>query len=162
MNGQQQQTNWWEDQWSNLKGIPSAVGNVATDIVSTFNTPQTTQQQLANLQNYDVNAFVKTLNQDQLTKFQAMPQTEQLKFMQANNAPLMQQSWLSQNLSGLSNIGQGIGGLAQSWQGMQNLNLAKDQFDFQKSAWGQQYADQKAAYDREIADREARRAAAAR
>lgn len=42
---------------------------------------------------------------------------------------------------------QGIGTLANSWLGFQNLGLAKDQFNFQKDAWQEQFAIQKEEYE---------------
>lgn len=51
-------------------------------------------------------------------------------------------------------------GLAGAWMGMKQLGMAQDQFDFTKSAWQTQYADQKASYQKEIQDREERRASA--
>lgn len=48
---------------------------------------------------------------------------------------------------------QALGGLAQSWLGFQNLNLAKDQFGFQKQAFNDQYNQQVQQYNTMIADR---------
>lgn len=48
---------------------------------------------------------------------------------------------------------QALGGLAQSWLGFQNLNLAKDQFAFQKGAFNDQYNQQVQQYNTMIADR---------
>lgn len=48
---------------------------------------------------------------------------------------------------------QALGGLAQSWLGFQNLNLAKDQFNFQKQAFNDQYNQQVQQYNTMIADR---------
>jgi hypothetical protein len=49
-------------------------------------------------------------------------------------------------------------GLFQTYQGMKTLQLAEDQFDFQKNAWQENYNMQKDAYDRQVAQVESRKA----
>lgn len=49
---------------------------------------------------------------------------------------------------------QGLGGLAQSWLGFQNLNLAKDQFNFQKDSFLQQYDQQANMLNTQMEDRQ--------
>lgn len=49
---------------------------------------------------------------------------------------------------------EGLGGLAQSWLGFQQLGLAKDQFNFQKDAFTQQYNQQATDVNRQLADRQ--------
>lgn len=93
---------------------------------------------------------------DTLTK----PDLLNQQLSQATGVPLQQQNQSLFNMGNLGSVLQGAGALAQSWMGMKGLGLAQDQFDFTKSAWQQQYADSRAAYKKEIEDREARRESA--
>ena len=54
---------------------------------------------------------------------------------------------------------QALGGLASAWNGMQQLDLAKDQFAFQKRAYEQNYNNQKTLTNAYLRDRQARRIA---
>ena len=47
---------------------------------------------------------------------------------------------------------QGLTGLAQSWLGFQNYNLAKDQFAFEKDAWMKNYNNQVQLTNQQLAD----------
>ncbi|AGH57610.1 hypothetical protein PYDG_00081 [Pseudoalteromonas phage pYD6-A] len=48
-------------------------------------------------------------------------------------------------------------GLFQAYQGMEALDLAQDKFNFQRDAWRQNFAMQKDAYDRQVAQVESRK-----
>lgn len=52
---------------------------------------------------------------------------------------------------------QGIGGLAQSWLGFQQLGLAKDQFNFQKDAFTKNYDQQAQSMNTQMSDRQSSR-----
>jgi len=57
-----------------------------------------------------------------------------------------------------SDTGQGVmgalQGLANSWMAFQKLDLARDQFDFNKSAWQQQYDNQASLTNTRLEDRQ--------
>lgn len=55
---------------------------------------------------------------------------------------------------------QGLGGLAQSWLGFKQLGLAKDQFNFQKDAFTQNYNMQAQTMNRQLEDRQRARLSA--
>ena len=81
----------------------------------------------------------------------------------ANQGMLSQgMDWMKQNPQLVMAGVQGLGSLLGAWQGMQGVKLAEDALDFQINAYNQQYQDQKRLTEMEIADREARRKAAAR
>lgn len=63
------------------------------------------------------------------------------------------ESSLWQDIGGWEGVQAGINtatGLFQAYQGFQALDLAKDQFQFSKDAWTQNFNMQKDAYDREV------------
>ncbi|WP_210474006.1 hypothetical protein [Vibrio crassostreae] len=61
----------------------------------------------------------------------------------------VQQGWLSPTTNAL-------GGIAQSWLGFQGLGLARDQLDFQKNTWNEQFAMKREEYDYQVERRNAR------
>lgn len=50
---------------------------------------------------------------------------------------------------------QGVGTIANTWLGLEGLSTARDQLNFQKNAWQQQFALQKEEYDYQRASRKA-------
>ncbi|WP_051299014.1 hypothetical protein [Marinobacterium litorale] len=56
--------------------------------------------------------------------------------------------------------GSALSGLAQSWQGMKQLDLAEDQLNFQKKAFSQQFENQRTLTNNQLRDRQAARLAA--
>ena len=61
----------------------------------------------------------------------------------------------------VSPVLQGIGSLAQSWAAMKQLDLAKDQFSFQKDAFNKNWAAQTSTLNTAMADRQAARVGSA-
>lgn len=59
---------------------------------------------------------------------------------------------------GLAGI-QGIGSLVGGYNGYKQYKLAKDQFNFQKSAWNSQYAAQRGLVNSQLEDRQKQRVA---
>lgn len=55
---------------------------------------------------------------------------------------------------------QGISGLMGAWNGMKQLDLAEDQFAFQKNAYNKNYDNQVKTVNTELADRQKRRLSA--
>lgn len=91
-------------------------------------------------------------------------------FVPEGNTSFASNAW-GNTKEALSNAWEGIGGwqglntglqtatgLAQVYQGFQALDLSKDQYNFQKNAWQKNFAMQKDAYDRNVADVESRKA----
>lgn len=65
------------------------------------------------------------------------------------------------NWDTVSNVTDAATGIFSVYQGMQNLGLAQDQFDFRKNAWQQDYNQRLDAYNTEVERRAGRDAALA-
>lgn len=84
-------------------------------------------------------------------------------FTPVNNSPSFDWGSLTDGFdwNTTSNVLNTGAGLFQAYTGYQNLNLAKDQFSFQKNAWQQDYNQRLDAYNRQVARQEGKDAALA-
>lgn len=153
LNFTQPQSDWGLDFAKQLTGNVASPG---VDFNTQFNVPNITPNmpEFSGMTNYGQN-MANNLTGDLSGNFNAVPNTG----TPASGNPFMDWMFGSTNANGVrtqGNLMPALGaasGLAQSWLGFKNLGLQKDQFNFQKGAFNDQYNQQVAQYNTSIEDR---------